>query len=207
MPRRRMMITTKRVPSQYEEVARIRTNRGYVTLDTSLLLDENKTLNNIDYEVVLAFHEFTTSSTTLYGVLGYWDFYRTETLSIGIQQDLIVFCRGSHQSPSWGALLAPVSLNVEYRLKTELNKCYIDGIYVGDYTGQNSGDCSSIKFYLGSSSVIAQDSTFGEVVLKKYGVEVIHLVPCKRKSDNSAGFYDILNGVYYTNYLFSAIEN
>ena len=79
-----------------------------------------------------------------------------------------------------------------------ISSLYIDGVLQGSSAVPYT-EISGYNYILGDGSGTNMKARLGHFKYKYNGSDYENLIPCYRKSDNVAGVYDLVNGVFYTN--------
>ena len=182
-----MIEIISRLPSNYQEVEYIKSN-GSQYIDTGYIVNASDTIS----------WEFTArilAQTTAYmGANGYLQFC-VNTTGVGIST-----------SNSTGLGLKKTTFRIDFN--NSVSKLYIDNVLVEtkDWSGSYNG--TNVKlgiFKLGEAGNVWHTTTspvsctLYEYAINIGGNEVSRCVPCYRKSDGTAGMYDLVNSVFYTN--------
>ena len=122
------------------------------------------------------------------------------------------FILGSNQYYSWGYANDSGNTSTKWNTSTQLNKShiayrnknkmYLDGteISLGQSSSAFTSSLNALLFTYnnGGSHSVAKKYRIWYCKIWDNGVLVRNMIPCYRKSDNELGFYDIVNGVFYT---------
>ena len=117
--------------------------------------------------------------------------------------------RGNTSAWTWSAgsiTSVPVQTFLKYQLEINMstNEVYANGDLVGSRSTTSTGTGNMYLF--ASKNATKDEVNSSEYDIRRYGTEIYksgilirNFVPCYRKSDNEAGMYDTVNGVFYTN--------
>lgn len=184
----------RRLPDGYQEVEYVQASDTYV--DTGLVT----TVNDV-YEI----RAMKTPAKNTQGVIGdgaakndsnfaIWLADQTSTNAYSVE-----FSFGDGGSDAYKVAAAKDAYDVSawhtYRAEVATGRGYVDGTLVG--TASAVGSFANVKklVFLGTWRGSSANSQFGgcvgELVVWRSGSKIRHLVPCYRKSDSTAGFYDL----------------
>lgn len=185
--RRRMMTSkTARLPKEYQEVEYIQSS-GTQYIDTGYTVNASST---ISWEFIAM---LPAQSTAYMGANGYLQFFvNTNGVGISITNSTTL---GSKKT-----------FRIDF--SNSISKLYIDNVLVETKNWAGSYNGTNVKlgiFKLGEAGNVWHTTTnpiscrLYEYTININGNEVSHCVPCYRKADNMAGFYDLIDKAFYTN--------
>lgn len=181
----RIFNDTPNIPVEYQEVE-------YLESSGTQYINTNETFDKVS-KVEIEFKPVEDiSSSTVRGVFGMYD------LQYGVQ----AFMRNNALSTRFASTTVSSNFNISDWNNIVVGKdgIYYNGVKKANSTGQDTSSDSASKILIFKRT----SGEFSAVQIRvfrlwKSDTLVRDFVPCYRKSDNVAGLYDKVNGVFYTN--------
>lgn len=93
------------------------------------------------------------------------------------------------------------AIKFERKAQTNTATLYVNGNIAANRTNQTNSPRAAFIFDANDGTLVRKYLCAAKIKYYsiKYGSTEMLLLPCRRKADNEAGLYDIVNGVFYTN--------
>lgn len=194
--RRRVMGNKKGLlPSEYQEVEYIETDgNSYLNLNETATID-----CEIGLDCYVVYPQTSTNNQFFMGCRN-----AGCRAMIGIQPNLVY----QFGAMSNSIFTLSIQMNKRYKIVANNTGCYVDGTLYYPYKGGMSVEESTNHIMLfatatRSADIIEFKAGNGfrvySAYVKKNNTYVKNVIPCRRKSDNVLGMYDIVTNTFYTN--------
>lgn len=184
------------IPSDYQQLAYLRsTGTQYIDTgikptgnDRATMTAQFTSINTIGYDTAFGTRDSLSTNSFLFGAAGENGGY-------------FEIAYGNNPLVSPGTITSDTNM---HNFTLDKGKGYVDNVLCNDYTPQTF-DCSYNAYVFARNQGGAmQEGTGSNIKVYGYrhyknGVLTARLIPCKRKSDNVLGMYDLVSNTFLTN--------
>lgn len=184
------------IPSEYQQLAYLRST-GTQYIDTGI-----KPSGNDRISMTAQFTSInTTGSDTAFGVRDSINVNAFAFGAVGVDGGFFEITYGTNGFTSGGTM---VSDTVRHNFAIDAGKGYVDNEVCNDYTTRTFNCNYNVYVFARNQGGAMQEGTGSNIKVYGYrhyknGTLAAHLVPCKRKSDNVLGMYDLVSNTFLTN--------